>query len=53
MTPIKLDTSRLLGFDRSETVGAKIGDRKKPGAKVGPIKKIQGAKIGLKKSRTM
>lgn len=51
MTPIRLDVTHLLGFDRQTVVSAKIGVPKKHGAKVGPVKKSQSAKIGISKVR--
>ena len=48
MTLIKLDATRLLGFDRQTKVGAKIGKPKKVGAKVGEVKGSPGAPIGTK-----
>jgi hypothetical protein len=48
MTLIKLDTTRLLGFDRRAKVGAKIGKPKKVDAKIGKVKGILGAPIGTK-----
>jgi hypothetical protein len=47
MKPIKLDATQLLGFSRDSTVSAKIGIPKTRGAKVGPVKKAQSAKIGF------
>ena len=38
MTLIKLDATRLLGFDHKTKVGAKIGKPKKVGAKIGGVK---------------
>jgi hypothetical protein len=45
---IKLDVTRLLGFERAAS-GTTTGDQKRPGAKVGPVKKAPGAKIGADK----
>jgi hypothetical protein len=59
MTPIKLDTRKLLGFDQTTVgakvgqtkTGAKIGRPKRPNAKIGPVKKRQSAKTGSSKVR--
>ena len=48
MTPIKLDATRLLGFDRQTKVGAKIGKPKKVGAKIGGVKGSPRAPTGTK-----
>ena len=48
MTLIKLDATRLLGFDRHTKVGAKIGKPKKVGAKIGGVKGTLGAPIATK-----
>ena len=48
MTLIKLDTTRLLGFDRQTKVGAKIGKPKKVGAKIGGVKGNLSAPIATK-----